>query len=108
MGKIRALSHTCPFGAILTADTLAKTGARSEISYATEQGFIAEESGIPTQEQGICATKTKCLMDEFLIRSRIEFSERTEDCISIIACSEADAVRKNHDAWFNSKGDASA
>jgi len=51
--RIRALD------AILNADTRANSKACSKIPYATEQGNILEEQGIPAKEQRILLAKTK-------------------------------------------------
>jgi hypothetical protein len=51
--RIRSLS------AILKADTRANSEVCSEIPYATEQGIILVEQGIPAEEQGILLAKTK-------------------------------------------------
>jgi hypothetical protein len=48
-----------PLSAILKADMRANSEACSEIPYATEQGNILEEQGIPAEEQGILPAKTK-------------------------------------------------
>ncbi|MGB8893552.1 MAG: hypothetical protein WCD13_04440 [Pseudolabrys sp.] len=50
--QIRAL------GAILKADPRANSKASSEIPYATEQGIISAEQGIPAPEQGFYPAKT--------------------------------------------------
>jgi hypothetical protein len=51
-----------PLSAILKADTRANSETCSEIPYATEQGIILVEQGIPTREQGILPVKTKAMV----------------------------------------------
>jgi hypothetical protein len=51
--RIRALD------AILNAGTRANSKACGKIPYATEQGNILEEQGIPAEKQGILPAKTK-------------------------------------------------
>ena len=57
--KNREFCRIRPLSAILKADTRASSETCSEIPYATEQGNILEEQGIPAEEQGILLAKTK-------------------------------------------------
>jgi hypothetical protein len=57
--KNREFCRIRPLSAILKADTRANSEACSEITYATEQGNILEEQGIPAEEPEILPAKTK-------------------------------------------------
>ena len=57
--KNREFCRIRPLSTILKADMRAISETCSKISYATEQGNILEEQGIPAEEQGILLAKTK-------------------------------------------------
>jgi hypothetical protein len=60
--KNREFCRIRPLCAILKADKRASSETCSEIPYATKQGIIFVEQGIPAQEQGILPAKIKVIV----------------------------------------------